>query len=179
MKFIPVSLVMSLLLAAPVSARINYLRTVSNGALTGQGRSDTSDNITPRGRYYDAWIFRADAGSRISVVVESSDFDTVAVVTTADRDYTIASNDDINSETTNSQVIINVTRSSDFAVGVLARDGSGLGNYAVRVRNITAAQPTETSDERSARIREQTNRLNRMMGGGSEMNTNSPNWNPF
>ena len=70
---------------------------------------------------------------------------------------------------------------------VLGYDSSMLGTYDVGVYKSAISQtptqntPTqniETSAERSARILEQAERLNRVLSGGSEMNTHSPYWDP-
>lgn len=187
MKWLPISLVMSVLVAAPANADLNYLEVSTNGSLTGQGQLNGSDDRVPDGRHFDFWPFRADAGAEVSIVVESSDFDPVVMLTTDDgeRVNIIAENDDANSNTTNARLDVNVTQSGEFVFVVLGYDGSMLGDYTVGVyenaapQNTPTSQNTETSAERSARILEQAERLNRVMGGGSEMNTNSPHWDPF
>ncbi|MGB3790214.1 MAG: hypothetical protein WA949_19555 [Phormidesmis sp.] len=79
-------------------------------------------------------------------------------------------------ETTNSQLDINVTQSGEFVLGVLSYDGSGLGTYSVGVYEAATSQSTETELERLA---EQTNELNRVLGAGSSTLPNDPGWTPF
>ncbi|MBE9060035.1 PPC domain-containing protein [cf. Phormidesmis sp. LEGE 11477] len=185
MKFAPVVLVTSLLLAAPASADINYLVKPAEGILTGQGRLENSDDKLNDGRHFDIWPFYAEAGETISIVVESSDFDPVVMLTTYDGETVniLAENDDANSNTTNSKLDINITQSGEFVFTVLGYDRSMLGNYAVNIyeaapSQATIPQPTETSAERSARILEQAERLNRVMGSGSSTLPNDPGWTP-
>ena len=177
MKLLPVSLVMSLLLAAPANAETNYLEPSADGSLSGQGQLDDSDDITPGGRYFDTWSFYAEAGETISIVVESSDFDTVAVLLNTEGEP-ILSNDDINSETTNSQLDIDVTQSGEFILGVLSYDGSGLGTYSVGVREVGTSQSTETTRMLEQAL-EQAEQLNRVLGTGSSTLPNDPGWTPF
>ena len=137
MKFIPISLAMSmsLLLVAPANAEDNNLERSADGSLIGQGQLNDSDDSTPEGRFFDSWFFYAEAGETLSIVVESSDFDTVAVLLNTEGELIVA-NDDVSSEITNSQLDINVTQSGEFVLGVLSYDGSGLGNYSVGVREV-------------------------------------------
>ncbi|MEM8501634.1 MAG: hypothetical protein AAF716_00600 [Cyanobacteria bacterium P01_D01_bin.1] len=181
MKLLPISFAISMLIAAPANADLNLLEETNNGSLTGQGQLENSDDRVSDGRYFDFWPFYAEAGKTISIVVESSEFDSVVVLTTDDGETIniIAENDDANSNTTNAQLDINVTREGEFVFAVLGYDSSMLGAYTVGVYETPTPQNTETSSERSARILEQAERLNRVMGGGSEMNTNSPHWDPF
>ncbi|MGB3786375.1 MAG: PPC domain-containing protein [Phormidesmis sp.] len=176
MKFVPISLAMSLLLMAPANAEGNTLEPSANGSLVGQGQLAESDNKTPRGRYFDTWSFYAEAGETISIVVESSDFDTVAVLLNIEGEP-ILSNDDLNSETTNSQLDIDVTQGGEFILGVLSYDGSGLGTYSVGVRKVGTSQSTETTRMLEQAL-EQAQQLNRVLGVGSSTLPNDPGWTP-
>lgn len=185
MKFLPVALLASLLVATPASADgVNSFERGANNSIVGRGRLDNSDYRTSNGRSYDIWPFSAEAGETLRIVVESTDFDSVVMLTTFEGETVniIAENDDANSNTTNSQLDINVTRSSEFVLTVLAYDNSRLGNYSIGVYDRVPAQSTpaqaETSAQRSRRILEQAERLNRVMGGGAETNPNNPDWTP-
>lgn len=174
MKFIPLALVMSLLAAIPAVAEENSFIERGNGFFSGQGQLDSTDDIyeyDDGDHYYDTWPIYGEAGEQLKISVESSDFDAMVIVLAVGENGVelVGANDDINSETTNSQIDINVTGSGEFIVAVLPYNPLEQGAYTVGIQAVASAPnatPQLSSEQLSEmdRIGQQAVELNRVLG---------------
>ena len=174
MKFIPLALTVSLLTAIPAVAEVNAFVERGGGFFSGQGQLESTDDVYEYeggNYYYDTWHIYGEAGDQLRISAESSDFDSMIIVLSVGESGVglVGVNDDLSSETTNSQIDVVVNRSGNFVIAVLPYNPLEQGAYTVGVQAIGAAPsstPRLSSEQRLGldRIEQQALELNRVLG---------------
>ncbi|NEQ42090.1 MAG: trypsin-like serine protease [Leptolyngbya sp. SIOISBB] len=101
--------------------------------LQESGSLTQGDAIAPDGTLYDEFTFEGEAGQRVTITLESPEFDTYLAV--ADRSGNlVADNDDITLDNTNSEVSFTVPRSGPYLVIVNGYSQSDQGRYTLTIR---------------------------------------------
>lgn len=111
-----------------------------SGELQSGDRTLESD-----GSLYDICEFEGRAGQSISITLESSDFDTVLAVIDPEGNL-VASNDDRNENTTNSELTVTLPMDGTYQLVVNAYDDSGSGWYTLSATS-TGDSPQPVDDD--------------------------------
>lgn len=100
-----------------------------------EGRLSDSDPMSDDDALYDAYSFRARAGQRYAISLDSEDFDAIVRVGSATRGgfQELASNDDSGSGGLNSFLTFTAPRAGEFIVRAGSLDGSRTGAYTLKV----------------------------------------------
>ncbi|MDB9519293.1 CAP domain-containing protein [Roseofilum reptotaenium CS-1145] len=109
--------------AQPIAVQAQGISYDCSGQLQRGDRVLESD-----GSLYDICEFEAQAGQSISITLESVDFDTVLAVIDSEGNL-LASNDDIDENTTNSALTVTFPADGIYRLIVNAYDAEGSGGY--------------------------------------------------
>ena len=110
------------------------LSSPSNAVILQQnGRLAAGDGVAPDGTLYDQYTFEGEAGQRITVTLESREFDTYLAVVD-DEGNLVAENDDASPDNTNSEVTLTLSRTGTYLVIVNGYSTSDRGTYTLIVR---------------------------------------------
>ena len=98
-----------------------------------RGELSATDPETETSLPYDAYVFRAAAGDRVALRLDSDDFDPVLLVgQTQDGTFSgLASNDDGPNSELNSRLVFTAPSSGDYVVRVIPLNASDEGNYTL------------------------------------------------
>ncbi|MEM1279450.1 MAG: trypsin-like peptidase domain-containing protein [Cyanobacteria bacterium P01_H01_bin.152] len=91
------------------------------------------DAIAPDGTLYDEFTFNGEAGQRVTITLESSQFDTYLAVADSGGNL-VAENDDISPSTTNSEVSFTLPATNRYLVIVNGYSTSDQGRYTLTIR---------------------------------------------
>lgn len=125
--------------AATTSARTTQNpgtpRTTPQGAiLREQGvLGENSQVLEQDGSLYDQYQFQGRQGQRVTVTMESSEFDTYLLLIDPDGQL-VDQNDDGSESSTNSQITATLPADGTYTVVANAYDSSGRGRYTITVR---------------------------------------------
>jgi serine protease Do len=101
--------------------------------LRQEGRLTPGDAIAPDGTLYDQYSFSGQAGQRVTITLESREFDTyLAVIDEAGN--LVADNDDSDINTTNSEVTFNLPMTGRYLIIVNGYSTADQGSYILLVR---------------------------------------------
>lgn len=101
--------------------------------LRRQGRLEAGDSLAPDDTYYDIHSFRGSAGQRVTIVLESRDFDTYLAVGDSDGNL-LDSNNDASPNTSNSELVLTLPRTGTYNVIVNGFSTADQGDYVLTVR---------------------------------------------
>ncbi|MEM6598079.1 MAG: hypothetical protein AAF810_09645 [Cyanobacteria bacterium P01_D01_bin.36] len=164
---------MTLLAAVPAIAQENApiqpnnWVPVSDSILFGLGRLENGDRFIEKDSleyYYDVWPFSAQVGNQIDIIVESEDFDSMVALFSLTEDGTVfeAVNNNINSETTDSLISVDVMRDSEFIVVVVPVEAEEQGSYTVALRS-TSLLGSEQQQEELNQVLDEAVELNEVL----------------
>ncbi|MBS0016568.1 MAG: PPC domain-containing protein [Arthrospira sp. SH-MAG29] len=104
--------------------------------LLEEGELKDGDPTLPTdGSLFHQHTFFGEAGKKVNILLESSDFDTYLAVFNP-QDELIEENDDIDENNTNSQIIITLPETGTYRVIVNSYDATGRGRYQLRVSEV-------------------------------------------
>lgn len=97
------------------------------------GELRTGDRTLPNDdSFFDAYTFEGRAGQTITITLESEDFDTYAILVSAEG-HAVAQNDDVSQGNTNSLLRVRLPSSGTYQIIVNSYDRTGLGRYRLTV----------------------------------------------
>ena len=131
-----------LLLALPAQAQPNAIHQL--GVLGG---NDTQLNS---GRYFDTYEIAGSAGQRVSISLDSSDFDTYLGLLDSDGNI-VSTNDDAAADNPNSYFSATLPRNDTYTVVVTSYEQQSGGDYRMVVRNFSPPPVANTSARTTAR----------------------------
>jgi serine protease Do len=125
---------MSTLERSPIAPPTSEAAVPGEGFILRQeGRLVTGDGVAPDGTLYDQYVFDGQAGQTVTVTLESGEFDTYLAVVDESGNL-IGENDDLSSETTNSEVTVTLPRTGSYLVIVNGYSTADQGAYSLIVR---------------------------------------------
>ena len=101
--------------------------------LRRQGSLDSGDALAPDNTYYDEYSFQGRAGQRVTITLESNEFDTYLALGDENGNL-IDSNDDYQSGSTNSQIVVTLPQNGTYIVIVNGYSPADQGRYSLTVR---------------------------------------------
>jgi S1-C subfamily serine protease len=101
--------------------------------LRRQGSLDSGDALAPDNTYYDEYSFQGRAGQRVTITLESGEFDTYLALIDGSGNL-LDSNDDFQSGSTNSQIVTTLPQNGTYIVIVNGYSPADQGRYALTVR---------------------------------------------
>ncbi len=101
--------------------------------LRRQGSLGSGDSLAPDNTYYDEYSFQGRAGQRVTITLESNEFDTYLALGD-DNGNLIDSNDDYQSGGTNSQIVTTLPQDGNYTIIVNGYSPADQGRYALTVR---------------------------------------------
>jgi serine protease Do len=101
--------------------------------LSQQGSLGSGDALAPDNTYYDEYSFQGRAGQRVTITLESSEFDTYLAVGD-DNGNLIDSNDDFQAGSTNSQIVVTLPQAGNYTIIVNGYSPADQGRYSLTVR---------------------------------------------
>jgi S1-C subfamily serine protease len=111
----------------------------ANGSQSGdfilrrQGSLGVGDALAPDNTYYDEYSFQGRSGQRVTITLESNEFDTYLAL--GDENGTlIDSNDDYQSGGTNSQIVVTLPQNGTYIIIVNGYSPADQGRYSLTVR---------------------------------------------
>lgn len=105
----------------------------SDFILRRQGSLDSGDALAPDNTYYDEYTFQGQAGQRVTISLESSEFDTYLALAD-DNGNLIDSNDDFQSGSTNSRIVVTLPRDGLYRIIANGYSPADQGRYSLTVR---------------------------------------------
>ena len=109
------------------------------------GTLEAGDSLLEDNSLYDVYTFEASAGQSVSILLESTDFDTYLLLVHSSGE-TVGENDDIGPINTNSSLSGVLPVDGVYAVVVNAHDASGRGDYRLRVTSEGSAAASTSSE---------------------------------
>ncbi|MBE9138724.1 trypsin-like peptidase domain-containing protein [Nodosilinea sp. LEGE 07088] len=106
--------------------------TSGSAIVRQQGSLGPGDLTLRDGSFFQEFTFQGQAGQEVTVRLESPDFDTYLIVLDEDRNR-IGENDDINTNTTNSEVAVRLPRNGLYRVLVNSYQRGGQGRFLLTV----------------------------------------------
>ncbi len=100
---------------------------------TVEGVLETTDRARGAKQYYDEWRLVGEPGARLSVLLESDEFDTELRAILPDGTLLANDDDHIASETTNSRLDLVIPASGSIAIEAQSFRPNGSGAYRIRV----------------------------------------------
>lgn len=97
-----------------------------------EGVLEPGDNTLDDNTFYDKYTFEVEAGQAIRITSESADFDTYLLLKDA-AGNTLLENDDLDTETTNSQILFSFPEAGTYQVWVNAFEANEQGIYQITV----------------------------------------------
>lgn len=102
--------------------------------LQEQGTLGRGSLVLPEdGSYYDEYSFQGRSGQRVTITLESNEFDPYLIVFSPDGQL-LAQNDDASPSTTNSSISVTLPASGTYVIFANAYDSAGEGRYTLTVR---------------------------------------------
>lgn len=101
--------------------------------LRRQGSLGSGDALAPDNTYYDEYSFQGRAGQQVTITLESSEFDTYLALGDNNGNL-IDSNDDFQSGSTNSQIVVTLPQDGDYIIIVNGYSPADQGRYSLTVR---------------------------------------------
>jgi S1-C subfamily serine protease len=101
--------------------------------LRRQGVLEPGDAIAPDNTLYDEYTFQGRAGQRVTINLESQEFDTYLALLD-DQGNLIDRNDDISQTNTNSQIVVVLPRTATYRIIVNGYSPQDRGRYTLTVR---------------------------------------------
>lgn len=96
---------------------------------------DGDPTLPTDGSLFHQHTFFGEAGKKVKILLESSDFDTYLALFNP-QDELLEENDDIDETNTNSQIIITLPETGTYRVIVNSYDATGRGRYQLRVTEV-------------------------------------------
>ncbi|QJB25985.1 PPC domain-containing protein [Limnospira fusiformis] len=104
--------------------------------LLEEGELRDGDPVLPTdGSLFHQHTFFGEAGKRVKILLESSEFDTYLALFNP-QDELLEENDDIDETNTNSRIIITLPETGTYRVIVNSYDATGRGRYQLRVSEV-------------------------------------------
>ena len=125
-----------LLWASPIQAQVNVTHQL--------GVLGPSDQQSDAGRYFDSYQIEGIAGQRISISLDSSDFDTFLGLIDSDHNL-VATNDDAASDNLNSYISTVLPQSGTYTVVATSINPNSGGDYRMSMRNFASPQTARNS----------------------------------
>ncbi|NES97933.1 MAG: hypothetical protein F6K32_22520 [Desertifilum sp. SIO1I2] len=129
-----------------IAANNTAANEVVNGELSATDLRDPADNT----RYKDTYqLTNVTAGQRIQVKLESTAFDTVLQLVNAQTGAVIQENDDVNGDTTNSQITFTAQAGVEYLLRATSYGANQTGSYALTVvrPNAVTSTPPPTANQ--------------------------------
>jgi hypothetical protein len=115
-------------------------RTISFGATERGELADTDNEDEENEKFYDEYVFRARAGQRVEVGLESDEFDTYLTLGRLDGcDFEELATDDDGGEDTHSRLRYTIEEDGDYVVRASAFN-EGMGAYTLSLRERVIAE---------------------------------------
>lgn len=115
----------------PSYAQVDQAAFESSNLLSVEGVLSEGDATLQDGSLYDVYPFEGEAGQVIKIELKSDEFDTYLIVVD-ENGQTIGENDDSNGET-NSNLTIELPRSSTYQIIANSYNASGRGQYFLEI----------------------------------------------
>ncbi len=97
------------------------------------GQLTSGDQIAPEDTLFELYTFEGQAGQLITILLESQEFDTYLVLVD-DAGQVLADNDDIDTSTTNSQIMTTLPTNGVYSIIVNGYSTADQGRYNLTVR---------------------------------------------
>ncbi|MGC1309658.1 MAG: PPC domain-containing protein [Phormidesmis sp.] len=133
------SLGVLMLSASPVQAQ-------SSPPVYKLGVLDTADTQLADGSYFDSYEIAGSAGQRVSISLDSSEFDTFLGLLDSDGNL-IVSNDDASESNLNSYISLTLPTDGTYTVVATSFDPLSNGGYRLSMRNFNAPRATMQSGQ--------------------------------
>ncbi|MEL6352471.1 MAG: PPC domain-containing protein [Cyanobacteria bacterium J06627_28] len=121
--------------AAPATAQSNAVHQL--------GILEADDARFETGNYFDGYEVEGSEGQRVSISLDSSDFDTFLGLFDSDWNL-VATNDDAAENNINSYLSTTLPRDDTYTVVATSYEPEAAGDYRMVIRNFSPPQPTAT-----------------------------------
>lgn len=113
------------------------------------GVLNSGDEQFSTGSYYDSYKIEGSAGQRISISLDSSDFDTLVGLFDSDGNL-IATNNDATETNQNSFISATLPRNDTYSVVATSFSSEGIGDYRMSLRNFSPPTVARTGSSNSS-----------------------------
>lgn len=108
----------------------------TDALLQEQGTLEQGDAIASDNSLYDRYTFEGDEGQRVTLTMESSEFDTYLVLVDPEGQL-LGDNDNVSQQNSNSSLTVTLPVDGTYTVIANGRDNTSQGRYTV---NVTSEQ---------------------------------------